>query len=130
MTKRSVNSNKAPSAVGPYSHAVAAGGFAFLSGQIGLDPATGLLAPGGTKAQLRRALDNAAAVLAELGLSFADVVKTTVFLKDMGEFGEVNTVYGEAFGSSYPARSAVQVSALPKGASVEVEMIARLREDE
>ncbi|MCE1195995.1 RidA family protein [bacterium] len=124
MSKRCINAAKAPAAIGPYSHAVAAGDLVFLSGQLGADPASGTLVPGGIEAETRQALANIASVLAELGLTVADVVKTTVFLRDMGEFARMNAVYAETFASEYPARSTFQVAALPKGGAVEIEVIA------
>ncbi len=127
MSKRCFNAKVAPAALGPYSHAVIAGGFAFLSGQTGLDPATNALAPGGVEAETRQVLANIAAVLGELGLSPADVVKTTVFLRDMGDFAAMNAIYGEFFSSNFPARSTVQVAGLPKNGAVEIEVVASLR---
>jgi 2-iminobutanoate/2-iminopropanoate deaminase len=113
----------APKAVGPYSPAVRAGEWVILSGQLGLDPATGVLADG-AEAQARQALANVAAVLGDCGLSLSDVAKSLVFVTDLGEFATVNAVYAEAFGSHRPARSAVQVAALPAGAQFEIEVWA------
>ena len=113
----------APKAVGPYSPAVRAGEWVILSGQLGLDPATGVLAVG-VEAQARQALANVAAVLGDCGLSLSDVAKSLVFVTDLGEFATVNAVYAEAFGSHRPARSAVQVAALPAGAEFEIEVWA------
>ncbi|MDP2791909.1 MAG: Rid family detoxifying hydrolase [Rectinemataceae bacterium] len=127
MSKRCFNAKVAPAALGPYSHAVLAGGFAFLSGQTGLDPATNALAPGGVEAETKQVLANIAGILGELGLSPADVVKTTVFLRDMGDFAAMNAIYGEFFASNFPARSTVQVAGLPKNGAVEIELVARLR---
>lgn len=127
MSKSCFNAKVAPAALGPYSHAVLAGGFAFLSGQTGLDPATNALAPGGVEAETRQVLANIAGILGELGLSPADVVKTTVFLRDMGDFAAMNAIYGEFFASNFPARSTVQVAGLPKNGAVEIELVARLR---
>ena len=115
--------DKAPAALGPYVQAVDTGSTVYCSGQLGLDPATGALAEG-VAAQTRQSLANLRAVLAEAGLTLADVVKTTVFVQDLGDFGTVNEVYAEAFGQTVPARSCVQVAALPKGALVEIECIA------
>lgn len=115
--------DKAPAALGPYVQAVDTGNTVYCSGQLGLDPATGALAEG-VAAQTRQSLANLRAVLAEAGLTLADVVKTTVFVQDLGDFGTVNEVYAEAFGQTVPARSCVQVAALPKGALVEIECIA------
>ncbi|HEY9053759.1 MAG TPA: Rid family detoxifying hydrolase [Rectinemataceae bacterium] len=114
----------APAALGPYSHAASARGFAFLSGQLGLDPSTNALVPGGAAAEAAQSLANIAHVLKGLGLSMADVVKSTIFLRNMEDFQAVNAVYAQAFGKDFPARSAVQVAALPKLAAVEIEVIA------
>lgn len=119
---------KAPAAIGPYSQGTRAGGFVFTSGQIALDPATGVLVPGGTEAETRQVLANLLAVLAAGGATPADVVKTTIFLADLGDFGLVNSIYAESFGGSLPARSTVQVAALPKGARVEIEAVAYVGE--
>lgn len=124
MPKKSFNAKVAPAALGPYSHATLAGGFAFLSGQLGLVPSTNLLAEGGVEAETRQALENIKTILAELGASPLDVVKATVFLADMKDFAAMNAVYATTFPSECPARSAVQVAALPKGAVVEIEVIA------
>jgi len=123
MSKLCFNAKIAPAALGPYSHAVVSGGFAFLSGQLGLDPATNALAPGGVEAETRQSLTNISTILAELGLSLSDVVKTTVFLRDMGDFARMNAVYAEFFPKDFPARSAVQAAALPKNGAVEIEVI-------
>jgi len=126
MSKRSVLSTPhAPAAIGPYSQAIRAGGFLFASGQLGLDPATGELREG-IEAQTRQVLTNMQAVLAEAGARVEDVVKTTIFLADMGDFAVVNRIYGEVFGHEPPARSTVQVAALPKNGLVEIEMIVLL----
>lgn len=114
----------APAAVGPYSQAVAAGGFVFTAGQIGLEPESGQLVEGGVVAEARRALDNLEAVLAASGVGFEDVVKSTIYLVSMDDFAAVNAVYAERFAGAPPARSTVAVAALPKGASVEIEVIA------
>jgi 2-iminobutanoate/2-iminopropanoate deaminase len=118
-----ISTTAAPAAIGPYSQAVRAGDFIFCSSQIGLDPATGVLRAG-VEAQAEQVLDNLAAVLAAAGASLADVVKTTLFLADMADFAAVNTIYGKRFGDNLPARSTVQVAALPKGALVAIEAIA------
>ena len=128
MKKTVVVSAAARAAIGPYSQAVRAGGFLYLSGQVPLDPKTGLLVAGGTAEQTRRVLDNLAAVLSAAGLGLADVVKTTVFMTDLGAFAEMNKVYAEAFPAPAPARATVQVSALPKGAQVEIEAVAWCKE--
>jgi 2-iminobutanoate/2-iminopropanoate deaminase len=125
---RTIHTTAAPAAIGPYSQAVAAGAYLFISGQIGLDPATGELVEGGVDAQTRQVMANLAAVLAAAGLAFADVVKTTIFLADMNDFGVVNAAYGAAFeGVAPPARSTVAVAALPRGAQVEIDAVAALK---
>jgi 2-iminobutanoate/2-iminopropanoate deaminase len=113
----------APAALGPYSQGIRAGEFVFASGQLGLDPETGALRQG-VAAQTEQALDNLAAVLRNGAASMSDVVKTTIFLADMADFETVNAIYGARFSGAPPARSTVQVAALPKGAVVEIEMIA------
>jgi len=118
-----IKTSAAPAALGPYSQGIRAGDFVFASGQLGLDPATGSLRDG-VAAQTEQALDNLTAVLKTAGASLADVVKTTIFLADMADFQTVNTIYGARFGGAPPARSTVQVAALPKGGLVEIEMIA------
>lgn len=124
MNKAVVSSGEAPAAIGPYSQAIRAGGFLYLSGQVALDPRSGGLVPGGVGEQTRRVLDNIAAVLKAAGLTTADVVKTTVFMTDLGSFAEMNQVYAQVFAAPAPARATVQVSALPKGALVEIEAVA------
>jgi 2-iminobutanoate/2-iminopropanoate deaminase len=124
MGKTVVASPHAPAAVGPYSQAVRTGQLLYTSGQIPLVPATGELNGRDVAAQTRQVLDNLRAVLAAAGCTFADVVKTTVFLTDMGAFAQMNAVYAEYFPEPYPARSAIQVGALPKGALVEIEAVA------
>lgn len=116
----------APKAIGPYSVAIATGCLVFVSGQLGIDPATGAIVDGGIQAQTRTALTNLKSVLESAGTSLEQVVKTTVFLTDMAQFAEMNAVYAEFFTADFPARSAIQVSALPKGGIVEVEAIAVL----
>ena len=129
LTQRSVvTTDKAPKAIGPYSVAIKAGNLVFTSGQIGLIPETGNIIEGGVEAETRQALSNLANVLEASGASLARVVKTTVFLRDMADFARVNAIYGEFFTQDAPARSAVQVAALPKGAAVEIECIALLEE--
>lgn len=115
----------APAAVGPYSQAVDCGDLVFLSGQIPLVPATGLLAEGGIEAQARQMFENIKAVLAEAGMDFTNVVKTTVFMTDLGQFATLNGIYAEYFQAPYPARSCVEVTKLPKDVSVECELIAK-----
>lgn len=122
---RSHHSAAAPAAIGPYSQAVSVAGFVFTSGQVALDPATGELVAGGFEAEARRVFDNLRSVLAAAGCSFADVVRSTVYLADMADFPVLNRVYAEAFGEHKPARSTVQVAGLPKGARVEVDLVAR-----
>ena len=116
----------APPAIGPYSQSIEVDGLLFTSGQIGLDPATGELVAGGFEAQARRVLANLEAVLASAGCGFGDVVKTLVFLADMADFPVLNGIYAEAFGAHRPARSTVAAAGLPRGARLEIELIARL----
>ncbi len=123
---KTVNTPEAPAAVGPYSQAVTSGGFVFTSGQIPLDPADGEPVPGGFEAEVRRALENLDAVLRAAGTHRSRVVKVTVFLTDMGRFGVFNGVYEEFFGPHRPARSVVEVAALPRGARVELEAVAEV----
>jgi 2-iminobutanoate/2-iminopropanoate deaminase len=124
---KAVNSLSAPAAIGPYSQAIDAGDFVFLSGQVPIDPKTGELIGGDIAAQTDRVLDNLGAVLEAAGLSFADVVKTTIYLLDLGDFQTVNGIYAKRFTNAPPARATVQVSALPKGARVEIDAIAKKR---
>lgn len=124
---KAVVSEGAPKAVGPYSQAVVEGGFLFASGQIPLDPKTGNLVTGGIEVSANRVFDNLQAVLAAAGLTFNDVVKTTVYLTRIEDFPAVNTVYAQRFGESRPARSTVAVAALPKAAPIEIDLIARTR---
>jgi 2-iminobutanoate/2-iminopropanoate deaminase len=119
-----VSSPKAPKAIGPYSPAVRAGNLLFVSGQVPLDPATGNMVDGDIAAQTRRVLDNIGALLEAGGASFANVVRTTVFLADMNDFAAVNQVYGAYFAEPYPARATVQVARLPKDSRVEIDVIA------
>jgi 2-iminobutanoate/2-iminopropanoate deaminase len=123
MLKKAITTPKAK-AIGPYSAAMEAGGFVFVSGQTPLDSATGKLIEGDIAAQARQSLENLKTVLAAAGLTFAHVVKTTIFLTDMGDFAAVNAVYKAAMAEPYPARSTIAVAALPMGARVEIEMIA------
>jgi len=130
MTDRAqVQTGAAPAAIGPYSQAIRVGGFVFTAGQVGAEPSDGVLADG-VAAQADRALRNLAAVLAEAGSSFDQVVKTTIFLTDMGDFQAVNEVYATHLAPPYPARSTITVKALPKGALVEIEMIAIASDEE
>jgi 2-iminobutanoate/2-iminopropanoate deaminase len=117
----------APAAIGPYAQAVSAGGFLFTSGQIPLDPASGDIVGGGFEGQARQVLANLRAVLAAAGCTFSDVVKATVYVVDLADFPKLNALYGEAMGEHRPARSTVQVAALPKGALVEIDLVAILR---
>ena len=119
-----IQASNAPAALGPYSHAVAAGSFLFTSGQIGLDPATGKLAGESIQDQAEQVLRNLEAILAANGMTFADVVKSTIFLTDLADFGVVNQIYGSRFPSNPPARSCFQVGGLPGGAKIEIEVIA------
>lgn len=121
---KEINTDKAPKAIGPYSQAIEAGNMVFASGQLPIDPATGVFAEGGVKEQTRQSLTNAKSILEAAGTDLAHVVKTTVFLSDMDNFGAMNEVYAEFFTQPFPARSAVAVKTLPKGALVEVECIA------
>ena len=127
--KKAVSTKSAPAAIGPYSQAVRIGDFLYTSGQVGLDPATGALIEGGIETQTTRVLDNLRAVLEAAGTDFAHVVKTTVFLKNMGDFAAMNAIYGTYFapeGVVAPARSTVEVARLPKDALVEIEAIAKV----
>ncbi len=126
--KNSIHTRNAPAAIGPYSQAVEQDGLVFCSGQIGLDPASGALVEGGIEFETRRVLQNLGEVLAGAGLDFIDVVKTTIFIIDLAEFEIVNRVYGEHFDPPYPARSTVQVAALPRKARIEIDAIALKRE--
>lgn len=114
----------APAAIGPYSQAIEVNGFVYASGQLPIDPATGAFPEGGVQEQARQSLLNVKAILEEAGLTLANVVKTTVYLADMGDFAAMNEIYSQFFSQPFPARSAVAVKALPKGALVEVEVIA------
>ena len=122
--KEIIATQRAPQAIGPYSQGVRAGAFLFLSGQIALDPATGELVTGGVAVETERVMENIAGVLAAAGLDFGAVVKTTIYLTDLAAFGVVNGIYGTRFPAAPPARSTVQVAALPRGACVEIEVIA------
>lgn len=124
--KEPIKTDGAPKAIGPYSQAVAVGGWLYCSGQIALDPSSGEMAAGGVKEQTRKALENLGAVLKAAGADFGDVVKATVYMTDLGKFKDMNAVYAEFFKAPFPARAAVGVSALPKGALVELDAVARL----
>ena len=122
--KTLIETSGAPPAIGPYSQAVRAGDTVFVSGQIPLDPATGQLVEGGVVEQTDRVLDNLAAVLSAAGCTFADVVRTTIYLVDLSHFAAVNATYARRFEAPYPARATVQVAALPRGAQVEIDAVA------
>jgi 2-iminobutanoate/2-iminopropanoate deaminase len=124
--RRAVRSERAPAAIGPYSQAIVAGGFLFASGQVALDPATGQLLPGDVGAQTERALLNLQGVLEKAGCSLGDVVRTTVYLRDMADFAAMNVVYARFFPGAPPARSTVAVAGLPRDARVEIDAIARV----
>ncbi len=124
MSRTTISTNNAPKAIGPYSQAVKVGDFVFTSGQIGLDPTTTEMVAGGTETEARQVLKNLAGVLEAAGATFEDVVKTTIFLADMNDFGLVNAIYAESFRTNLPARSTVQAAHLPKGARVEIEAVA------
>ena len=124
MAHQPISTTAAPAAIGPYSQAIVTGNLVFTSGQIPLDPATQQLVTGDVRAQAERVMENLSAVLAAAGSSFAEVVKTTIYLADLGDFAVVNEVYGKRFSGAPPARSTVQVAALPKGARVEIDVIA------
>ena len=126
MSTRTVSTDSAPAAIGPYSQAIIAGGFLFTAGQIALDPVTGQVVEGDVVPQTKRVLQNLEAVLAAAGASWKDVVKTTVFLQDMKDFPRMNEVYSAVMGEARPARSTVQVAGLPRGVLVEIELVAHL----
>jgi 2-iminobutanoate/2-iminopropanoate deaminase len=124
MTHRPISTNAAPAAIGPYSQAIASGDLVFCAGQVGLDPATGELVSGGIEAQTERAIRNLGAVLDAAGLGYAHVVKSTVYLVDLEEFGAMNAVYARFFSDPWPARATVGIAALPRGARIEIDAIA------
>lgn len=124
--KKVINTTKAPAAIGPYSQAILVGNLVYTSGQLPIDPATGAFPEGGIEEQTRQSLTNVKAILEGAGLSMASVIKTTVFMADMNDFAAMNTVYSQFFEEPYPARSAVAVKTLPKGALVEIEVIAEV----
>ncbi|MDQ2766176.1 MAG: RidA family protein [Gemmatimonadota bacterium] len=126
MPHQRIETEAAPAAIGPYSQAIVAGGFLFTAGQIALDPATGKIVDGGIVEQTTRVLANLREVLAKSGATWADVVKSTVYLVDLAEFPVVNEIYGKHLGSARPARSTVQVAALPRGGLIEIDLIAML----
>ncbi|MDE6806965.1 MAG: RidA family protein [Prevotella sp.] len=121
-----ISTKKAPAAIGPYSQAIRVGNLVYTSGQIPIDPKTGVFVEGGIKEQTRQSLTNVKAILEEAGLNMGNVVKTTVFMADMNDFADMNEVYAEFFAEPYPARSAVAVKTLPKGALVEIEVVAEV----
>jgi len=126
LRKEQISSEKAPKALGPYSAGIRIGSLVYTAGQLGIIPATGDLALGGIEAETRQALENISAILAAAGTSMSQVVKTTVFLRDMNDFARMNNIYAEFFSAPFPARSTIQVAALPKGGAVEIEAIAIL----
>lgn len=121
---KQISTQNAPAAIGPYSQAMEVNGFVYASGQLPIDPATGAFPEGGVKEQTRQSILNVKAILEEAGLALSNVVKTTVYLADMGDFAAMNEVYSQFFAQPFPARSAIAVKALPKGALVEVEVVA------
>jgi 2-iminobutanoate/2-iminopropanoate deaminase len=127
MGKEIIATDKAPAAIGPYSQGVAAGGFIFFSGQIPLDPVTGEIRGSTAAEQTEQVMSNIDAVLAAAGVGFDDIIKTTIFLTDLADFATVNEIYGQRFSQAPPARSTVQVAALPRGVKVEIEAIAKSR---
>ena len=127
MKKKQVQTDQAPKAIGPYSQGIVANGFVFASGQIPIDPASGELNTGTIEEQTRQVLKNLGAVLEAAGSSYENVVKATVFLQDMNDFGKMNAVYGEFFPAPYPARAAVQVARLPRDVKIEIEAVALVK---
>lgn len=124
MSKEIISTEHAPAAIGPYSQAVRANGFVFLSGQIPLDPVSGSMVEGDIEAQTRQVMKNLEAVLAAAGTSFDKVVRATIYLTDLADFAKVNAIYGERFPNAPPARATVQVAALPRGSKVEIDLVA------
>ena len=124
MEKKIIRTDNAPTPIGPYNQAVQFGNMLFISGQIALDPKTGNLLQGDIQAETTLVMENLAAILKEAGMDFGNVIKTSIFLMDMGQFAQVNEVYGRYFSESAPARETVQVSGLPKGVKVEISMVA------
>jgi len=126
MPKEIISTKEAPAAIGPYSQAVKVGDIVFVSGQIPLDPATGEMVQGDVEAQTKRVMENLRAVLQAAGAGFEHVVRSTIYLTDLGDFAKVNAIYGSYFPSEPPARATVQVSALPRGSQVEIDVVAHL----
>ena len=126
MAQKRIDTQAAPAAIGPYSQGIVAGGFLFTAGQIALDPATGKIVDGGIVAQTTRVLSNLHEVLAAAGVTWADVVRSTVYLVDLVDFPTVNEIYGKHLGTARPARSTVQVAALPRGGLIEIDLIAQI----
>lgn len=126
MSMQTYHTDRAPEAIGPYSQAISVDGWLFTSGQIGIDPRTGEIVEGGFEEQARQVLDNLRQVLDNAGCTFSDVVRATVFVTDMANFPTLNVLYGEAMASHRPARSTIEVAGLPKGALVEIDLIARI----
>ncbi|HNX07456.1 MAG TPA: RidA family protein [Bacteroidales bacterium] len=124
--KKVINTNQAPAAIGPYSQAILANGMLFVSGQLPVDPATGLMAQNDIEVNTKQVMDNISAILKEAGIDFTNVIKTTIFLADMNDFGKVNEIYASYFTSEPPARETVQVARLPKDARIEISVIAAL----
>jgi len=124
MEKKIIRTDNAPAPIGPYNQAVQFGNMLFISGQIPIDPATGNMVQQDIKTETRQVMENLKAILTEAGMDFNDVLKTTIFIMDMGQFGQVNEIYGSYFNGYAPARETVQVAGLPKGANVEISMIA------
>lgn len=122
--KQVISTTNAPAAIGPYSQAVASNGLIFISGQLGIDPKTGNLAEGGVEAQAKQSMENIKAILTEAGVDFSNILKTTIFIADMADFAVVNAIYETYFNGAFPARSTIQVAALPKSGLVEIEVIA------
>ena len=127
MAQQRIETQAAPAAIGPYSQGIVAGGFLFTAGQIALDPATGKIVDGGIVGQTTRVLTNLREVLTAAGATWADVVRSTVYLVDLADFPTVNEIYGKHFGTARPARSTVQVEALPRGGLIEIDLIAQIR---
>lgn len=124
MEKKIIRTDNAPAPIGPYNQAIQYGDMLFISGQVAMDPATGNLIQGDVQAETRLAMEHLKAILHEAGMDFSNVIKTTIFIMDMGKFAQINEIYGAYFGEGAPARETVQVAGLPKGAQVEISMIA------